>query len=427
MKPDYEPPAERFMRLARLCRTRDLKQLFVLSELVRTISELIHALQKERGASSIFIGSNAQDFAALLAERRVASVDYESAVRQRLEQIDSKLDGLSCGTRFYTRVALALLALDSLPAARAKISALTLPPKDALKIFTDIIASLLAVSFEAADIAADPDTSRALIALVNFAQGKEYAGQERAVGGAAFSRRHFDTQDRERLRSLAAAQSRAFQVFCEFAAREQVAALLQLDESPDTQELKRMRLAALDVDSDAAEGVSAAQWYEASTRRIDQMKIIEDRVTGDLERLCAAKLADVQDANTTFSPDSDAAPGALAVLFADAQDAERAFGLRADAALPGVEGPLRQPLHSILDVVEAQSRRIDAMSSQLESARQALAERKVIERAKGLLMRSRRMAEKDAYTLMRQTAMNQNKRMIEVAEAIVSMEDLLKA
>ena len=48
-----------------------------------------------------------------------------------------------------------------------------------------MIALLLAVGFEAADTAADPETSRALIALVNFAQGKEYAGQERATAGAA--------------------------------------------------------------------------------------------------------------------------------------------------------------------------------------------------------------------------------------------------
>jgi AmiR/NasT family two-component response regulator len=63
----------------------------------------------------------------------------------------------------------------------------------------------------------------------------------------------------------------------------------------------------------------------------------------------------------------------------------------------------------------------------LESARVALAERKAIERAKGILMRSRRLSEQDAYGLIRQTAMKQNKRIIEVAEAIVSMADILKS
>ncbi len=76
---------------------------------------------------------------------------------------------------------------------------------------------------------------------------------------------------------------------------------------------------------------------------------------------------------------------------------------------------------------ECAHRRIDDINSQLESARVALAERKTIERAKGILMRSRRLSEKDAYTLLRQTAMSQNKRIIEVAEAIISMADIFRA
>jgi AmiR/NasT family two-component response regulator len=84
------------------------------------------------------------------------------------------------------------------------------------------------------------------------------------------------------------------------------------------------------------------------------------------------------------------------------------------------------PMHALLDIVAGQSLRIDAINTQLESARQALAERKIIDRAKGLLMHSRRLSEQDAYTLIRQTAMNQNKRIVEVAEAIVSMADILK-
>jgi AmiR/NasT family two-component response regulator len=41
-------------------------------------------------------------------------------------------------------------------------------------------------------------------------------------------------------------------------------------------------------------------------------------------------------------------------------------------------------------------------------------------------MRNRRLSEKDAYTLLRQTAMSQNKRIFEVAEAIISMADIFK-
>ena len=83
-------------------------------------------------------------------------------------------------------------------------------------------------------------------------------------------------------------------------------------------------------------------------------------------------------------------------------------------------------MRSILDVIQAQSRHIHDMSSQLESARVVLLERKVIDRAKGLLMNSRRLSEADAYALLRETAMSQNKRIFEIAESIVSMAEILK-
>ncbi len=410
MHPRLDTPAQRFMRSAQLCRVRDLKQLFVLSDLVKAISELIHALQKERGASSIFLGSNAANFSDVLEQRIASSTTLELAVRSRLEELENKLDALSCSARFYMRVGVALGALESLPTIRVQVRSLAFAPKDAVKIFTDVITTLLAVGFEAADIAADPDTSRALIALVYFAQGKEYAGQERAVGGAAWSLQHLDSQDHERLQQLEAAQLRAFQVFTQFADGTQVEALSRVELSSNTAALKKMRIAVLEAAGPDPPAISAAQWYEVSTRRIDELKAIEDALTADLEHICAAKLAQIQ-SSTRGEPNHDEPSSApLAMLITD---------LRADDALP-------RPLHTIMDVVEAQSRRIDDINAQLETARKALIERKAIERAKGLLMRTRRLSEKDAYTLIRQTAMNQNKRIIEVAEAILSMADLLK-
>jgi AmiR/NasT family two-component response regulator len=80
---------------------------------------------------------------------------------------------------------------------------------------------------------------------------------------------------------------------------------------------------------------------------------------------------------------------------------------------------------SILGMVQEQSLRLQTMSSELQAVRAALNERKLIERAKGLLMSHRRISEDEAFKLLRQTAMNQNRRLSEVAEAIVSMAELL--
>lgn len=427
-----ETPTVRFLRSAQKCRARDLQQLYILGELVKGLSALIHALQKERGASSIFLGSSGATFADQLALRIAESRELEAVVRSHLEHVDERLDRMSAGARFYTRVAFAFQALEALPDTRARIAALTLAPQDAVKSFTDLISQLLAVGFEAANVAADPDTSRALVALVNFSQGKEYAGQERATAGAAFSRRQLDSAEQRRLHFLAQAQEQAFRIFAEFANPTHVVELERLATGEDAIGVQRMRRWAFEAEPSAGGPVpDAAQWYELTTRRIDGMKLIEDRLSADLGALCASKLAHTErsDSEPPAPPpaDSGVATTPLALLIADVDPARNNSGLTSGIGVYTLDGALPKPMRSILDVVEAQSRHIEDVSHQLESARTALAERKTIDRAKGILMSSRRMSETDAYSLMRQTAMNQNKRLVEVADAIVSMAEILKA
>jgi len=80
---------------------------------------------------------------------------------------------------------------------------------------------------------------------------------------------------------------------------------------------------------------------------------------------------------------------------------------------------------TILDLVHEQNQRLQAMEVELETARASLQERKVIERAKGLLMAHRNLTEDGAHKLMRQTAMQQGKKMMDVAQAILAMASVL--
>jgi AmiR/NasT family two-component response regulator len=409
---------------------RDLERLFVLGELVKSISALIHGLQRERGASSIMLGSQGSDFRDQLSTQVFACRALEDEVRARLEHLDEKLDGMSFGARFYTRGALAFAALDRLTGLRAEIAELAIAPQDAVRAFSEIIAGLLAVGFEVADIAADPEVSRALIALANFAQGKEYAGQERATAGAAFSSGRFEATDRRRLRQLIAVQDQAFRVFCEFAAAAHVSAFTALMTGADAAEVKRMRQIALgrEPKAQAAPRVAAA-WFEHTTARIDAMQAVERQMTAELSRLCTAKLTEARQGMSTVGSvqSAEALIGAPAVmLVSDPNASPNELGLTGGVGFYTLDGALPTPMHSFLEVLDAQSRRLHDVSHELESARAALAERKTIERAKGLLMVSRQLSEKDAYELMRRTAMSQNKRIVEIAEAIISMADILQ-
>lgn len=425
---DTETPAARFLRSAKLCRIRDLEQLIVLGELIKGLNELIHALQRERGTSAIVLGSNGAQFVDQLAMRIEECRTLEQVVRERLDQVDQKPDRVISAARLYTRVALAFRAFDALAGIREQVGSLTMAPQDAVKAFTEVIGSLLAVGFEVADIPADPQVSRALISLVNLSQGKEYAGQERAIAGAALSCGRIQAADQRRLRHLAAAQEQAFGISVEFADPAFISALRDVLTGADSTEVKRIRklLGSGNRQGDTM-GVTADAWYQHTTRRIDAMKTVEDRMASDLARLCVVKLAEIRDNPDvqTDSTDDIAAAAPVAILVSDVDPAVNPLGFGAGVSLYTLAGAQPKPMRSILDVIQAQSRHIHDVSSQLESARVALTERKVIERAKGLLMNSRRLSEKDAYVLMRETAMSQNKRIVEIAEAIVSMAEML--
>lgn len=90
-----------------------------------------------------------------------------------------------------------------------------------------------------------------------------------------------------------------------------------------------------------------------------------------------------------------------------------------------VDGLRKDRVKSILDTAISRFRAFDRLKRELDTARTALAERDVIDRAKGILMRSRGITEPEAYAMLRKTAMNQSRRIAEVAESLVLAAGLL--
>lgn len=82
-------------------------------------------------------------------------------------------------------------------------------------------------------------------------------------------------------------------------------------------------------------------------------------------------------------------------------------------------------LRPVIDLAIAQFGTVRRLRLELETTRRALEERKLIDRAKGILMRARGLSEDEAYALLRKTAMDQKKKMAEVAGALVTAAGLL--
>ena len=90
-----------------------------------------------------------------------------------------------------------------------------------------------------------------------------------------------------------------------------------------------------------------------------------------------------------------------------------------------VDGLRRERVKPILDMAVSRFNAYSRLQRELAEARGELENRKLIERAKGILMRSKGLPEEEAYGLLRKTAMNQNRKIAEIAQSLVTAASML--
>jgi len=113
-------------------------------------------------------------------------------------------------------------------------------------------------------------------------------------------------------------------------------------------------------------------------------------------------------------------------MFVDQSD-DMMIGAAIDAGVSAyvVDGLRKERVKPILDLAIRRFNAFSRLQSELDEARTELAERKTIDRAKTILMESRKLSESEAYALLRTTAMKQGRRIVDVAEALITAASLL--
>jgi Response regulator with putative antiterminator output domain len=116
-------------------------------------------------------------------------------------------------------------------------------------------------------------------------------------------------------------------------------------------------------------------------------------------------------------------PVAMFVDQSDAATTEAAIEAGVSAYV--VDGLKKERIRSILEMAVSRFNVFSRLQSELAEARSELAERKLIERAKGILMKHRGLSEDEAHAALRKTAMNENRRMHEIAQSVITAAQLL--
>ena len=114
-------------------------------------------------------------------------------------------------------------------------------------------------------------------------------------------------------------------------------------------------------------------------------------------------------------------------MFVDQSDAA-SIQASVDAGVSAyiVDGLRKERIKPILDLCVSRFNAFAKLQDELDRTKNALEERKVIDRAKGILMKLKGLTEEEAYVLMRSTAMREKKKIGEIAQSILTASELLK-
>ncbi|GAA6154156.1 methyl-accepting chemotaxis protein [Pseudoteredinibacter isoporae] len=235
-----------------------------LSKVSLRTNAMVHELQKERGATAIYMSSQGARFQSELADQR--------------RETDIKVDALKETLKSYlphsTEVAGVIkkinTVLSRLADLRQRVDSLEVPIKTAVEQYTQNNGVLLSVTSLIVKDTTDTDVSKAALAYVNLLNAKERAGQERAVISRAFSQNEVSSELKADYLSLAVLQSKYFELAMEYSNDRIMQEISQLMHQRISPEFNQMRNIAWNKYSDF--NISPEDWFVHSTKRINALK-----------------------------------------------------------------------------------------------------------------------------------------------------------
>lgn len=402
----------------------ELKRLKARATLVGALGHMIHVLQSERGASSTYLASSGKRF----EQTRLQLIEESRSVEQVLRAIieDELANSAFADAKMISLMAWALLGLDALPELRQRVASRGLSGTEAATAFSRLIAGLVSLIFEVADAAIDPEISRLLVCLFNLVEGKESAGQERAVGGMIFGSGRVDPALQQRILHLVEAQENSFRIFVEFADEAIAKTWHAMDGATYIVQIQRLRQLIRSADpGQSIDSSHSDDWFACCSERISLMWTIQRKLVDTLQTLCDQQLkkaeSELLNSEGLLQSLRDSPPARAGAI-------DRLF----DPDLP-IEPSLRfsagdhvnaDNARSLIEILQAQSHHLATMESELAATKRTLNERKLIERAKGILMAKYQLSEHEAHKRLRGMSMENNMRLVQVAESVLTLNSL---
>jgi methyl-accepting chemotaxis protein len=234
-------------------------------------ANLVHELQKERGFSAGYLGSDGKKFSNELSTQKTNTDKHIKMLNSKMSEISEYLP-----KEIDESLKQALELLTSINSIRDRVKAKNIKTRKAIKYYSFINNIFLNMIMEVSKNSSNAKIAKELIAYSSFLFSKERAGIERAIGAKTFSSDKFSKGNRTKFNNLIAMQESYMNTYKLLTSKDN---LDYSEKKLDIQEMKiisQMRKKLLDAENIGGFGVDASAWFGISTKKIEQLKKIEN-------------------------------------------------------------------------------------------------------------------------------------------------------
>ncbi len=262
---------------------QDMGGLAELTQLSIKFSHIVHAVQLERGASSLFLKNQGKKFAEELSQYRLQTDNAITALNKFLQDFDTHY----YGTNFSTRLDNVLETLTRFQTLRTDVTTQTIQQPEAVTRYTDINQTLFQFVIQSTHYSNYKDVFPLKLAYINLLKAKEKAGLERALLAAVFSQDALEPgQFRQFFKLVVAQEAYLNHDVMDYLTDEQKAFLKnQLSSGQLIEETTRMRemvYAAETANGKLQDKAEPEYWFEIQTCKINLLKGAGDKLAHDL-------------------------------------------------------------------------------------------------------------------------------------------------
>ena len=245
-----------------------------LSHYAPSISNLVHELQKERGRSAGFIGSEGSGNSQRNMNNQRKDTDTKLA---NFQATTRDFDSTAFGSDFSNLIVKAQSSLSSLNKTRKTIDGNGMTVGQMAGYYSSTIAELLDIIKSMALLSRDADISREITSYIGLLEQKERAGQERAMGNNGFSKGTFPTVIYNRFVGLIEAQKAFLGTFKDYSSPEVASMYERTVTGAPVRRVQQMRDHALETKGIVSNtDYTGPAWFEQITAKINLLKQVED-------------------------------------------------------------------------------------------------------------------------------------------------------